>query len=80
MLGISPNKEYNITDYDKINKINDIKNKEFKIKKKRCYLQMNDTYLLNPKFQKLGKQALIFNKFTKGKINDKIPVKIIIKY
>ena len=38
---------------------------------------MNDKCLLNPKFLKIGKQTLIYNKVKKGKFNDKIPVKII---
>ena len=71
MLGTSPNEAYKITEQEKIKKINE------KINIKRSYLQMNDKFLLNPKFLKIERQTLIYNKVKKGKFNDKIPVKII---
>ena len=46
MLGMTPNEAYKITDPDKINKINELKNKEYsKINKKRSYLEMNGKVL-----------------------------------
>ena len=78
ILGISPNEAYKITDPNKIKEINDIKNKLFeKINGKRTYLNENDTCLLNPKFLKLGKKTLVSNFVKKGKISEKIPVKIL---
>ena len=45
-----------ITDIDEIKRINEIKVKEFgRINKKRSFLKINDTCLLNPKFIIIGK-------------------------
>lgn len=75
---MTPNQAYKITNKDEIEKINNIKVKEFeKINKKRNYLEPEDFCLLNPKFLKIGKRTLIPNKVKKGKIDRKIPVKII---
>lgn len=50
---MTPNEAYTITDKDEINKINEIKIKEYeKINKKRNYLNDNDTCILNTKFFK----------------------------
>ena len=79
-IGMSPNEAYKITNLDEIKKINDIKIKEYeKINNKRNYLEKNDTCLLNPKLLKLGKKTLIPNKVKKGKISEKIPVKVLKK-
>ena len=57
--------------------MNEIK-KEFKtINAKRTYLNLNSTCFLNPKFLLVGKHTLIPNYVRKGKINKKIPVRII---
>ena len=69
MLGITPFEASKLTDIDEINKINEIKNKEFnKINNKRTYLQDNDTCLLNPKLILVGKNTLIPNFVKKGKV------------
>ena len=78
LIGMSPNDASAIKDIDTINKINELKKKEFdKINKKRTYLQKGDTCLLNPKFLLIGKNTLIPNFIKKGKIQKKIPIKII---
>lgn len=78
LIKTTPNLAYKITDPEKIKKINEIKNKEFeKINRKRSYLEKKDLCLLNPKFLKIGKSTLIFNKVKKVKYNEKIPVRIL---
>lgn len=78
LLGTSPNIAHSITENDEINKINELKEKEFnKVNSKRNFLKRNDTCLLNPKFIKIGKNTLIYNRVKKGKFDTKIPVRII---
>ena len=78
LIGTTPYKAYKIMNEDDVKKINDIKSKECnKINKKRNYLVPNDKCLLNPKFIKIGKRTLISNSLKKGKIDSKIPIKII---
>ena len=78
LLGTTPNKTYKIIDTNEINKINELKDKEFtKVNGKRNYLKSNDVCLLNPKFIKIGKNILISNRVKKGKFDMKIPVRII---
>ena len=75
---MTPNQAYKITDKYTIGRINNIKLKEYeKINKKWNYLEKNELCLLNPKVLKIGKNTLIPNKVKKGKINKKIPVKIL---
>jgi len=51
MLGINPNEAAKIISVKEINKINDIKTKEFsKINHKRNYIKDGSFGLLNPKF------------------------------
>ena len=75
---MTPNEASKITDKETIKKINELKEKEFElINKKRSYLEINSTCLLNPKFILIGKNTLIPNFVKKGKIQEKIPVRII---
>ena len=75
---MTPLEASHITDPDIIKKINDLKTNEFaKINKKRTYLEKDSTCLLNPKFIVIGNKTLIPNYVKKGKIQEKIPVKII---
>ena len=61
-----------------LKKINELKENEFElINKKRSYLEINPMYLLNPKFILIEKNTLIPNFVKKGKIQEKIPVRII---
>ena len=77
-MGISPNNSYKLTDPNRIKEINDIKNNLFgKINTQRTYLKEKDTCLLNPNFLKLGKKTFVANFVKKGKIAEKIPVKIL---
>lgn len=77
-IGMTPNEAYKITDKEEINKIKEIKIKEYeKINKKRNYLSNNDTCLLNPKFLKIGKNTLVANRVKKGKFANKIPVRVL---
>ena len=67
-----------ITNENDIIRINYLKDQVFaKINRKRSYLRINDTCLLNPKFLIVGKHTLIPNFVKKGKINEKIPVRIL---
>ena len=67
-----------ITDEETIKKINDIKKIEFEnINKKRNFLDINATCLLNPKLILIGKNTLIPNFVKKGKLLEKIPVRIV---
>ena len=78
LIGMTPNEASKITDKETIKKINELKEKEFElINKKRSYLEINSTCLLNPKFILIGKNTLIPNFVKKGKIQEKIPVRII---
>ena len=78
LIGMTPLEASHITDQDSIKKINDLKTNEFaNINKKRTYLENDSTCLLNPKFIVIGKKTLIPNYVKKGKIQEKIPVKII---
>ena len=61
-----------------IKKFNELKEKKFElINKKRRYLEINSTYLLNPKFIIMGKNIIISNFVIKWKIQEKIIVRII---
>ena len=44
---------------------------------KKKFLEINSTYLLNPKLILIGKITLIPNFVKKGKILEKIPVRIV---
>ena len=48
-----------------------------KILIKKKFLEINSTYLLNPKLILIGKNTLIPNFVKKGKILEKIPVRIV---
>ena len=75
---MSPLEASGITAQDTIKRINDLKSKEFaNINKKRTYLEKNTTCLLNPKLLVIGKKTLIPNFVKKGKIQEKIPVRIM---
>ena len=75
---MSPLEASGITAQDTIKRINDLKSKEFaNINKKRTYLEKNTTCLLNPKLIVIGKKILIPNFVKKGKIQEKIPVRIM---
>ncbi len=74
---MTPIEASKITDEETINKINDLKKAEFEnINKKKTYLEINSTYLFNPKLILIGKNTLIPN-VKKGKILEKIPVTIV---
>ena len=78
LIGMSPIEASKLTDKDEIKRVNELKQKEFeKINKKRTFLKENDTCLLNPKFLLIGKKTLIPNFVKKGKIHEKIPIKIV---
>ena len=78
LIGMTPNEAYKITDKKEINKINEIKIKEYeKINKKTNYLNHNGISLLNPKFLKIGKNTLVPNRVKKGKFANKIPVRVL---
>ena len=67
MLGINPNEAAKIISVKEINKINDIKTKEFsKINHKINYIKDGSFGLLNPKFIQIGKETLIPNYVKKG--------------
>ena len=75
---MSPIEASKLTDKDEIKRVNELKQKEFeKINKKRTFLKENDTCLLNPKFLLIGKKTFIPNFVKKGKIHEKIPIKIV---
>ena len=72
MIGMTPNEASRITDIETIIKINNIKEKEFaKINNKRNLIKNNSYGLLNSKFIRIGKETLMPNYITKGKINKK---------
>ena len=78
LIGMTPMEASKITDEETINKINDLKKNEFEnINKKRTYLETNATCLLNPKLILIGKNTLIPNYVKKGKLLEKIPVRIV---
>ena len=80
MFGVNPNTAAKITNIEEINKINDIKIKEFsKINNKRNYIKDGSFGLLNPKFIQIGKETLIPNYAKKEKFNKKITIKIIMR-
>ena len=55
-----------------------MKKREFEnINKKRTYLEINSTCLLNPKLILIGKNTLIPNFVKKGKLQEKIPMRIV---
>ena len=67
-----------ITDEETINKINDLKKNEFEnINKKRNFIEINSTCLLNPKLILIWKNILTQNFVKKGKILENIPVRIV---
>ena len=75
---MTSNESSKITQIEDIIKLNERKNKEFdKINKNHSYLEVNETCLLNPKFLIIGKHTLIPNFVHKGKISQKIPVRIL---
>lgn len=78
LIGMTPMEASKITDEETIKKINDIKKIEFEnINKKRNFLDINATCLLNPKLILIGKNTLIPNFVKKGKLLEKIPVRIV---
>ena len=75
---MSPNDAHKINNIDLIKELNEKKDKLFnKINSKRTFLKEKETCLLSPKLIKLGKKTLESNFIKKGKINEKIPIRIL---
>ena len=75
---MSPLEESQFTNKDEIKRVNEIKQNVFeKIEKKSTFLKEDDTCLLNPICFVIEKKTLIPNFVKKGKIHEKISVKIV---